>query len=63
MAGLQSRLDELKKGLRVRSPALQRTTRGYRIRLLLSPVVVPENKASDGIDLEYQLQRIMRSSC
>ena len=27
-----------------------------RIRLLLSPVVVPENKASDDIDLEYQLQ-------
>jgi len=31
-------------------------------RLLLSPVVVPENKASDDIDLEYQLQIIMRSS-
>jgi hypothetical protein len=33
-----------------------------RIRLLLSPVVVPENEASDEIDLDYQLQRIMRSS-
>jgi len=33
-----------------------------RIRLLLSPVVVPENKASDDIDLEYQLQIIMRIS-
>jgi hypothetical protein len=32
-----------------------------RIRLLLSPVVVPENKASDDIDLEYQLQIIVRS--
>jgi hypothetical protein len=33
-----------------------------RIRLLLSPVVVPENKASDDIYLEYQLQIIIRSS-
>jgi hypothetical protein len=33
-----------------------------RIRLLLSPVVVPENKASDDIDLEYQLQMVMRIS-
>jgi hypothetical protein len=33
-----------------------------RIRLLLSPVVVPEKKASDDLDLEYQLQIIMRSS-
>ena len=30
------------------------------IRLILSPVVIPENKASDDIDLEYQLQIIMR---
>jgi hypothetical protein len=29
-----------------------------RIRLLLSPVVVSENKASDDIDLESQLQII-----
>jgi hypothetical protein len=34
----------------------------FTIRVLLSPVVVPDNKASDDIDLEYQLQRIMRSS-
>jgi hypothetical protein len=33
-----------------------------RIRFVLSPVVVRENKASDDIDLDYQLQRIMRSS-
>jgi hypothetical protein len=33
-----------------------------RIRLLLSSVVAPDNKASDDIDLEYQLQRIMCSS-
>jgi len=33
-----------------------------RIRLLLSPVVMAENKASDGIDLEYQLLVIMRNS-
>jgi len=33
-----------------------------RIRLLLSPVFVPENKSSDDINLEYQLQIIMRSS-
>jgi hypothetical protein len=34
----------------------------YRIRLLLHPVAVPVNRASDDIDLEYQLQTIMRSS-
>jgi hypothetical protein len=27
-----------------------------RVRLLLSAVVVPENRACDDIDLEYQLQ-------
>ena len=30
-----------------------------RIRLLLSRVVVPENKSSDEIDLEYQLQIVI----